>query len=106
MFRKGTMKDVGIDITIKNNPDHVLAPDSWEMVRDLKFGKVSSDDYREYYLNLIRSRWKTRKNEFLELAKEGKHGDVVLRCYCPTTVELCHATLAAEFMNALINKMP
>lgn len=105
MFRKGIMKDDGIDITIKNNPDHILAPDDWDMVRDAKFGKISYEEYKVYYLNLIRDRWDTRKEEFIKLAQEGKHDDIALKCYCPMSTKICHAYLAADFMNALIKKI-
>jgi len=105
MFVKGTMKDEGIDVTIKNNPDHVLAPNNWDMVLDVKFGKISTDEYKTWYHNLIRERWKTRQKEIMDLAREGKSKDIVLKCFCPKNTEYCHALLAAEFMNALVKKL-
>lgn len=105
MFSKGVMKDHGIDITIKNNPKHVLAPDNWEKVLNVKFKKISSLEYKEYYLNLIKERWLTRKEEFLELAKKGAKEDIKLKCYCPLKDKFCHCYLASAFMNGLIEKM-
>jgi hypothetical protein len=105
MFFKGLMKDRGIDITIKNNPDHVLAPDSWDMVLAIKFKKISNEKYKEYYLNLIKKRWETRKSEFIELAKKGAKEDIKLRCFCPMKDKFCHCYLAAAFMNKLIEKL-
>ena len=105
MFIKGLMKDNGIDITIKNNPGHILAPDDWGMVMDVKFGKISSEAYKTYYLELLKKRWVTRKDEFIELARQGTEQDIVLRCYCPKTDTFCHAYLAAKFMNNLVGRM-
>jgi hypothetical protein len=105
MFSKGVMKDKGIDVTIKNNPGHVLAPDDWQKVLDVKFGKISRQEYKAYYLNLIRERWATRKQEFIELAKVGAVEDIKLKCFCPMKDKFCHCYLAAEFMNQLIQKL-
>jgi hypothetical protein len=105
MFSKGIMKDKGLDITIKNNPGHVLSTDDWNMVLDVKFGKISQEDYKTYYLGLLKNRWVTRQKEFLDLARQGSEQDIILRCYCPKTDMFCHAYLAAKFMNNLIEKM-
>lgn len=105
MFLKGIMKDKGIDITIKNNPDHFLSPDDWEMVMSARFGKISQEEYKTYYLNLLSERWKTRKQEFLDLAKKGLKEDIVLKCFCPHTEKICHAFIAADFMNAIVKQM-
>ena len=105
MFSKGVMKDRGIDITIKNNPNHVLAPDNWKKVLDVKFGKISAQEYKDYYLDLIKQRWVTRRKEFIEFAKQGAKEDIKLKCYCPLKDKFCHCYLAADFMNKLIQKM-
>jgi hypothetical protein len=105
MFFKGVMKDRGIDITIKNNPDHVLAPDSWEKVLNVKFGKISPQEYKDYYLNLIKQRWSTRKEELIDLAKKGAKEDIKLKCFCSQKDKFCHCYLASEFLNKLIQKM-
>jgi hypothetical protein len=105
MFYKGVMKDKGIDITIKNNRGHVLAPDNWEKVLDVKFGKISAEEYKEYYLGLIKKRWSIRKEEFIELAKQGSQKDIALKCFCPLKDKFCHCYLAAKFMNRLIKKL-
>jgi hypothetical protein len=105
MFSKGLMKDKGIDITIKYNPGHVLSPDDWNMVLDVKFGKITPEAYKTYYLELLKKRWSIRKEEFMSLARQGAEQDIILRCYCPKTDTFCHAYLAAKFMNNLIEKM-
>ena len=105
MFLRGTMKSDGIDVTIKNNPGHVLAPDSWDMVMGVRFGKVKPKEYEEWYQNLIRKRWEERKLEFIALAKEGKDKDIRFKCYCPLGTKYCHAEIAVKFMNALMQKI-
>jgi len=105
MFRKGTIKDTGIDITYKNNPEHVLAPNDWNMILDVKFGKIDEEEYKNWYTNLIRDRWQSRREEILSLAKEGLHKDITLKCFCPKNVSYCHADIAAKFLNNLIKKL-
>lgn len=105
MFYKGTMKEDGIDITIKNNPEHVLAPDDWDMVMGVKFDKVTPKEYKKWYNDLIRKRWKNRKAEIIALAKEGMRKDIKLKCFCPNTCDYCHANLAADFLNKLGSKL-
>lgn len=105
MFSKGTMRDEGIDITLKNNPSHFLSPDDWDMVMKARFGKISREEYKTWYLNLIRDRWESRRQEFLDLAKEGLHKDIKLKCFCSVHNNRCHAFIAASFMNAISNKI-
>lgn len=99
------MKDEGIDITIKNNSDHFLSPNDWDMVMKVKFNKISPTEYRQWYLNLIRERWATRKEEFKAFAIEGMEKDIKLKCFCLPKQAYCHAYTAAEFMNALVKKL-
>ena len=105
MFSKGVLKDEGIDITIKNNPGHILSPDSWDMVLDSKFNKISEEEYRNYYHNLLKARWETRKQEFLDLARDGIDKEIKLKCFCPIKEKGCHAHLAAKFMNTIVEKI-
>ena len=105
MFIKGTMKDGGIDVTLRNNPGHILAPDDVDKVRDFRFEKLDPDDFKEYYHALLKQRWVTRKEEFIELAKRGKSADIMLKCTCSKCVPECHANLAANFLNKLISKI-
>jgi hypothetical protein len=105
MFIKGTMKDSGVDITLRNNPKHILAPDDLDIIRDFRFDKIDPEEFKKYYLNLLKSRWVARKVEFLELAKKGKSNDIKLKCTCCANVPACHANLAAKFLNKLISKI-
>jgi len=105
MFEKGTMRDIGIDITLKGNPGHVLAPNDWDMVLAVKFKKINIEEYQKWYLDLLAKRWQTRKKEFLDLAKEGLNKDIRLKCFCHKNDTFCHAHLAAKFMNRLVDKI-
>jgi hypothetical protein len=105
MFKKGTMKQEGIDITIRNNPEHVLAPDDWTKVTGVRFGRITPGEYTEYYKGLLKKRWETRKQEIMDLAKEGMLKDVRLKCYCPHSAKYCHAHTAARFLNGIVDKM-
>ena len=105
MFSKGTMRDRGIDITIKNNPDHILSPDNWEKVLAARFKKISKEEYKTYYLNLLGERWEIRKQEFLDLARKGIKEDIKLKCFCAPSEKICHAFIAAEFMNAIVRRL-
>ena len=105
MFVRGAIKEDGIDITIKNNPHHILAPNDWDMVMKVRFNKISAQEYRTWYLNLIRERWQNRRDEFMELAKEAMHKEVKLKCFCSLKSKICHAGIAVEFMNVLVKKL-
>lgn len=99
------MKEHGLDITLKNNPDHILAPDDWDIILNAKFNKMPYKEFKTWYLNLLKSRWQTRREEFLELAKKGMREDIKLKCFCPGSNRACHAYIAADFMNALVSKL-
>lgn len=102
MFSKGTLRDVGIDITLKNNPNHVLTPNDRDMVLDAHFGKISKEEFILWYKGLLKDRWQTRKDEFISLAKEGSNKDIKLLCFCPLNNGACIAYAASAFMNKLI----
>ena len=102
MFSKGIMRDGGIDITLKNNPDHILAPDDWNMVMGVKLKKISLEEYVTWYKNLIITRWETRRQEFIDLAQKGMGEDIKLKCFCPNKDKGCHAYYASKFMNKLV----
>lgn len=105
MFKKGTMKQEGIDITIRNNPTHVLAPDDWSKVMAVRFNKITPNDYSEYYKGLLKKRWEERRQEIIDIAKEGMFKDVILKCYCPQSARYCHAHTASRFLNGIVEKM-
>ena len=106
MFKRGLHKrDKGTDITYRNNPDHVLSPDNYDIVLKARFKKIDPKVFKKYYIELISSRWKNRKEEFKDLLKLGLNGDVTLICYCGKKEKDCHAQYAVDFMNNLIKKI-
>lgn len=105
MFMRAPMKASGIDVTLRNNPDHVLAPDDKDILIDYRFGKMHPEKFKEYYLELLRNRWEIRRQEFVDLVKEGSVRDINLKCTCAIKDDYCHATLAAKFLNKLIKKV-
>ena len=106
MFSKGLKaKEAGIDITFRNNPGHVLSPDNSDILLQSRFGKLPPGQLKKYYLDLLVSRFKSRKSEFIQLAREGMNKDIKLLCYCGKKEQECHAKYAADFMNLLIAKL-
>lgn len=91
--------EVVLDITVKNNPGHVLAP-TWDLVMDFKKGKISWDMYKNRYLQLLRERWKTRKNEFIRIFKESQGKTIVLLCFCSDETK-CHRSIAKEVLEKI-----
>lgn len=88
-----------IDITVKNNKNHVLAP-TWELVMGMKNGKISWPQYEEGYTRLLNERLRTRRPEFVQLIERSKKQDIVLVCFC-TDERYCHRRLAKEFLDRL-----
>lgn len=106
MFSKGTMRDVGIDVTIKNNPEHVLAPSDLGMIRKMKLRKITAEEFKAWYVALFKERWASRNGEMRELIRLGRKEDVLLKCPCPAKHKHCHAHVAALYLNKLIEKLP
>ena len=106
MFYRGLKRiDRGIDITLKDNPGHVLSPESYEIDLKVRFKKIELSVYRDYYIKLLAQRWKTRKNEFITLAKKGIDKDIKLLCSCGKKEKGCHAQYASEFMNQIVKRI-
>lgn len=100
------MRDEGIDITLRGNPGHVLVPDDMDMFRKAKLRQIKSHEFEKWYRDLFVSRWNSgRKEEILQLMKQGKDKDIKLCCFCTHKDGYCHATLAAKYLNQLISKM-
>lgn len=104
IIRTGRIGERGTDITImsaKGNARY-LSP-SWEIVMAHKQGKMSDDEYTVAYTNMVRERYKTYKQPFLDLLKTD---ELILLCYCSTyyvdpknrTKKFCHRNIAAEIM--------
>jgi len=88
-----------LDITVKNNRNHVLAP-TWDLVMSMKNQKISWTQYEEGYMRLLNERLKTRRPEFVQLIEKSNKQDIVLVCFC-TDERYCHRRLAKEFLDRL-----
>ena len=99
------MKKEGIDISLKGGTEHVLTPDDSDKVLDARFGKISPEEFKVWYVGLLKSRWATRQQEFIELAKLGMTEEVLLRCPCTGRSPYCYGNTAASFMNALVEQL-
>jgi uncharacterized protein YeaO (DUF488 family) len=88
--RIGESQKEAVDATTKAK--HPLAP-GWDIVLDLKNGKISWVQYKEEYLARLRKLWRQKPEEFLNLLKDG----TVLVCYCKDHTQ-CHRTILAEVL--------
>lgn len=88
-----------VDITVKNNKNHILAP-TWDIVMGLKEGRISWKDYEIAYLKLLKDRLETRSREFFEILNMAKTEDIYLVCFCKDE-RFCHRRLALEFLKRL-----
>lgn len=94
-----------VDISVKNNPKHVLAP-TWDMVLGFQRGTITWDQYVEKYMDLLRSRWANgRAEDIRELARESKYRTLVLLCFCADETR-CHRSLAKAALELVLARMP
>jgi uncharacterized protein YeaO (DUF488 family) len=89
-----------IDITVKNNRNHVLAP-TWELVMSFKNKKISWEEYKKEYTALLNQRFKTRMKEFEVLIQMARSTETYwFVCFCKDE-NFCHRKLAKEFIEKL-----
>lgn len=96
----GRIQQPYLDITIKSGKGlgRLLSP-TWEMVMGIKQGRLSEEDYREQYLELLRSRYRQDSSGFVRILT-GSGGTVTLACFCkPHTY--CHRYLAVEVLEKI-----
>ena len=91
-----------LDITIRNNPAHVLSP-TWHMVMKFKVNRTSWPAYKRQYMALMQERWKDRRDDFLSILATARKKDIYLACFCHEDRH-CHRRLAKEFLEGLIHK--
>jgi len=94
---------IRIDITIKNNTNHVFAP-TWNMVLDYKNAKITWAQYDEMYFKLMAERAKTRSAEIDAIARMAIEQDVYFICFC-TDDRVCHRRLACEIIEKRIKEL-
>ena len=89
----------GLDITLKSSRGlgRAFAPIAWEMVLGVKRGTVSESQYRDWYLAVLRTSYRTHPSAWQQLLALPK---VVLLCYCRAGT-FCHRHLLAEVLGKL-----
>jgi len=92
-----------IDITVKNNPNHILAP-TWELVMNLKKNIITWSNYRNEYIKILESRFKNNSSNFYLILNRSKKFDICLLCYC-INEKRCHRIIAKEFLESIENRI-
>lgn len=87
-----------LDITVKGKDKlgRYFAP-SWEMVQNLKKGKITQDEYLAMYHVLISNLYKTRPEIFQALLSREQ---VILVCFCAYG-DFCHRFVLADYLKQL-----
>lgn len=87
-----------LDITVKGKDSigKIFAP-TWNIVTELKSGKITEEVYTKAYYNLLIDRWKTNNNAFINLVNNAKKDDITLVCFCASGT-FCHRYLLAKFL--------
>lgn len=73
-----------MDTTIKSGKN-ILSP-TWEMVSRHKAGTLSDQEYTEMYIQLLRERYQSNRQAFIDIINIG---DIAFGCYC-TAGKFCH----------------
>lgn len=88
-----------IDITVKNNPHHILAP-TWDLVMGLKNKRITWEQYEHSYVLLLKERFHKKPEDFYTLIEQAQDKDVYLVCFC-SDERFCHRRLAKAFLESL-----
>lgn len=97
--RINTKDPDALNTTIKSasTPEgEALAP-TWQMVMDIKNGRITWEQYTQQYLALLRQRYAHDKTPFLNILKRDR---TILTCYC-TDPQHCHRTLAVDVLQKI-----
>ncbi len=87
-----------LDTTVKSGSGlgTILAP-TWEIVMGVKQGRISEAAYTQRYLGILRERFATNRQPFLDILT---HEQVTLKCYCRKGA-FCHRHLALEVLEKI-----
>lgn len=80
------------DITVKTG-DKTFSP-SWEMLKAIKGGEMSKEEYKKQYIELMKKSLRENPEKWKDLISKDK---VILVCYCPPRV-FCHRILLAKML--------
>ena len=84
-----------LDATVKTG-DKIFAP-SWEIVTDVKSGRITEEEYTTRYTALMRASYKSHKFHWLEQLKQ-EH--LAIACFCPPGC-FCHRHILAKMFEAV-----
>lgn len=84
-----------IDTTVKSG-DKVFAP-SWDIVSDVKSGKITEEQYSVVYRDMIRQSYRQNQSEWIKLIHKPK---VAIACYCPAGC-FCHRHILIEALTII-----
>ena len=82
-----------VDTTAKTAPDSIFSP-TWEMVKSIKNGSVTTAEYERQYRALMTSSYKQRKAEWMKFVLKDK---VAIACYCKDGA-FCHRFVLRDIL--------
>ena len=86
-----------LDATVKTG-DKIFAP-SWEIVTDVKSGRITEEEYTRRYTEQMRISYKLHKFHWLEQLKQ-EH--FAIACFC-TPGDFCHRHILAKMFESAGN---
>lgn len=87
-------RKTGVDITVKSSKGFArsFAP-TWDMVIGIKNGILTEEQYSSKYNDILNG---ISTEMWTWLADQGKHGKLVVLCYCKDG-EFCHTNLLIDY---------
>lgn len=87
-----------LDITVKGNcvAGKIYAP-TWDMVKGIKDGTLTEEEYTGQYYNHLIERWHVAGSEMHNLVDMVRNRDITLVCFCPADT-FCHRYLLVKFL--------
>ena len=99
-FNTSTIRYSGenrLDVSVKSsNEGRIFAP-TWDMVNDVRIGKISEKEYVDLYKQMMRDSYITFKDKWTEFLNK-EH--LVLCCYC-TPLTFCHRYILSDIFMKL-----
>ena len=86
-----------LDATVKTG-DTLFAP-SWQIVTDVKSGRITEEEYTTQYTAQMRASYKSHKFHWLEQLKQ-EH--IAIACFC-TPGAFCHRHILAKMFESVGN---
>lgn len=87
-----------LDTTVKSG-DKIFAP-TWNLLGRYKTGQISSDEYKEEFIKLMRQSFINNKEYWLRVLSQET---LTIACYCPAG-RFCHRLILVELFRAVCEK--